>query len=132
MLVGRAEHARGTSCGRAHHQRRAGQIVGSDIVDSLYANTVEGQEHIPGWLSADCFGEHYTRRGLDVQTRELVTLILIAALGGADPQVASHVSGNLNVGNGRDLMTNAVSAVLPRIGYPRTLNALRAIDQATS
>lgn len=64
--------------------------------------------------------------------RELVTLVLLAALGGADPQVAAHVNGNLNVGNDRAVMTDAVTAVLPWIGYPRTLNALRAIDQGTT
>jgi 4-carboxymuconolactone decarboxylase len=56
----------------------------------------------------------------------------IAALGGCDAQVAAHVSGNVNVGNDRALMTDAITAVLPWIGYPRTLNALRAIDQGTN
>jgi 4-carboxymuconolactone decarboxylase len=108
------------------------QIVGADTVDSLYANATEDQQHIQRWLSAHCFGEHYTRSGLDVVTRELVTLVLLAALGGADPQVGAHVTGNLNVGTTRATMINAVTAVLPWIGYPRTLNALRAIDQGTS
>jgi 4-carboxymuconolactone decarboxylase len=67
-----------------------------------------------------------------VRTRELITLVLLAALGGADAQVAAHVTGNLNVGNGRATMTDAITAVLPWIGYPRTLNALRAIDQGTN
>jgi 4-carboxymuconolactone decarboxylase len=108
------------------------QIVGADTVEALYATAAPDQQHIQRWLSAHCFGDHYTRGGLDLATRELITFILLAALGGCDPQVAAHVTGNLNVGNGRAVMTDAITAVLPWIGYPRTLNALRAIDQGTS
>ena len=108
------------------------QIVGRDTVQALYANAPADEQHIQRWLSAHCFGDHYTRSGLDVPTRELVTLILLAALGGCDPQVAAHVTGNLNVGNDRAVMIDAVTAVLPWIGYPRVLNALRAIDQGTT
>jgi 4-carboxymuconolactone decarboxylase len=108
------------------------QIVGADTVRALYANAPADEQHIQRWLSAHCFGDHYTRSGLDVPTRELVTLILLAALGGCDPQVAAHVTGNLNVGNDRAVMIDAITAVLPWIGYPRTLNALRAIDQGTT
>jgi 4-carboxymuconolactone decarboxylase len=108
------------------------QIVGAETVQALYANAPADEQHIQRWLSANCFGDHYTRSGLDVPTRELVTLILLAALGGCDPQVAAHVTGNLNVGNDRAVMIDAITAVLPWIGYPRVLNALRAIDQGTT
>jgi len=108
------------------------QIIGAENVDASYANAPHDQQHIPRWLSAHCFGDHYTRGSLDMRTRELITLILLAALGGCDPQVAAHVNGNLNVGNDRAVMTDAITTVLPWIGYPRTLNALRAIDQGTN
>lgn len=108
------------------------QILGAENVDAVYANAPRDQAHMPPWLSAHCFGDHYTRRSLDVRTRELITLILLAALGGCDPQLAAHVNGNLNVGNDRGVMTEAITAVLPWIGCPRTLNALRIIDQGTT
>lgn len=108
------------------------QIVGAETVEALYANGPPDQQHIKRWLSAHCFGDHYTRSGLAVPTRELITLVLLAALGGADAQVAAHVTVNVNVGNDRAVMTDAISAVLPWIGYPRTLNALRAIDLGTN
>ena len=42
-----------------------------------------------------------------------------------------HVAANLNVGNDRAKMIEVVTQLLPFIGYPRTLNALRAIDEIT-
>jgi 4-carboxymuconolactone decarboxylase len=105
------------------------QIVGDKGVDRLYATGPDDEQHIQRYLSANCFGDHYTRTGIDLPTRELLTLVLLVAHGGCDPQVKGHVSGNLNVGNDRTRLIEVVTQLLPFIGYPRTLNALRAIDE---
>jgi len=104
------------------------QIVG-DRVDQMYAAAPDDEQHIQRYLSANCFGDHYTRTGIDLPTRELLTFVLLVAHGGCDPQVKGHVSGNLNVGNDRTRLIEVVTQLLPFIGYPRTLNALRAIDE---
>lgn len=108
------------------------QIIGEEVVDNLYASSPQDQLHIQKLLSAHCFGDHYTRTGLDIPTRELVTLSFLVTLGGCDPQVKGHVMANLRVGNDRALLIDVVTQLLPFIGYPRTLNALRAISEATA
>jgi 4-carboxymuconolactone decarboxylase len=108
------------------------KIIGDDVVERLYASAPADQIHVHRLLSANCFGDHYTRTGLDIPTRELVTLSTLAALGGCDPQVKGHVAANLHVGNDRALLVDVVTQLLPFIGYPRTLNALRAINEATA
>ena len=57
--------------------------------------------HIQRYLSANCFGDHYTRTGIDVPTRELLTFSMLVSLGGCEPQVKGHVAANLHVGNDR-------------------------------
>jgi 4-carboxymuconolactone decarboxylase len=69
------------------------EIVGAEVVEELYASAPDDEGHFQRLLSANCFGDYYTRGGIDVRTRELLTL--------------------------------------PFIGYPRTLNALRVIDDVT-
>ena len=56
---------------------------------------------------------------------------MLAAMGGCDPQLAGHVAGNLAVGNGRSVLVSTVAQVLPFIGYPRALNALRVVQEGT-
>jgi 4-carboxymuconolactone decarboxylase len=107
------------------------QIVGAERVDAMYANAPADEQHIQRLLSANCFGDHYTRTGVDIATRELLTLSMLISLGGADPQVKGHVAANLNVGNGRAVMLAVITALLPFVGYPRTLNALRALDEVS-
>ena len=88
--------------------------------------------HINKWLAANCFGDWYTRGGLDLKDRELVTFCYIAAQGGCDPQLRGHAAGNLSVGNTRELLIRVISSNLPFIGYPRTLNALAALDAVSA
>ncbi|MGD6751989.1 carboxymuconolactone decarboxylase family protein [Streptomyces sp. BH105] len=107
------------------------RIVGGQAVDNMYANAPADEQHIQQFLSGNCFGDHYTRTGLDVPTRELLTFAMLAALGGADAQVKGHVAANLNVGNTRAGLIGVLTGLLPFIGYPRTLNALAAVDTIT-
>ncbi|MGZ3459600.1 MAG: carboxymuconolactone decarboxylase family protein [Archangium sp.] len=74
-----------------------------DKIDQLYAQSPKDQLHIQKYLSANCFGDDYTRSGLDLKTRELLTFAMLASLGGCEPQLAGHVAANLSVGNDRRL-----------------------------
>jgi 4-carboxymuconolactone decarboxylase len=105
------------------------QIVGADKVDAMYANATDDTAHIQRYLSGNCFGDYYTRGGIDIPTRELLTFAILVAHGGCEPQVAGHVAANLNVGNGRAVLLTVLTQLLPFIGYPRALNGLRVLDE---
>lgn len=98
-------------------------------IDAMRANAPAEQRFVQDALSAYCFGDTYTRGGLDLPTRELLTWVGIISLGGADSQAKSHVAGNLAVGNGPDVLLGAVTQCLPWIGFPRSLNALAALGE---
>lgn len=83
--------------------------------------------HMNRWLAANCFGDYYTRTGLSLAQREMITFCFLAAQGGAEPQLAAHVKGNLNLGNDKDFLVRVVSQCVPYIGYPRSLNAINCI-----
>ena len=106
-----------------------GQIIGEDRVKSLYEAAPADQQHIQRLLSANCFGDYLTRSGLDLPTRELVTFSFLVALGGCEPQLKAHVAANLRVGNDRARLIEVLTQLLPFIGYPRTLNGLRMVDE---
>ncbi len=107
------------------------QLFGARI-DQMYAQSPPDQLHIQRYLSANCFGDYLTRTGLDLKTRELLTLAMLASLGGCEAQLAGHVTANLAAGNDRKTLLAVVTQLLPFIGYPRTLNAIRVISEGTS
>ena len=82
------------------------------------------------WLVDNCFGDYYIRGGLDYKQREMITFCFLAAQGGCEPQLTSHAAANMRVGNGREFLIQIVSQCLPYIGYPRSLNALRCVNDA--
>ncbi|UPG93401.1 carboxymuconolactone decarboxylase family protein [Luteibacter aegosomatissinici] len=104
-------------------------IVGAETIDTMYATAPADLLHIQKLLSANCFGDHVARVGLSVPTRELLTLAILASLGGCEPQLKAHVAANARAGNGRAVLIDVMTHLLPLIGYPRTLNALRIIGE---
>ena len=87
--------------------------------------------HVNRWLAANCFGDYYTRTGLTLAQREMITFCFLAAQGGCEPQLTSHAKGNMNLGNDKAFLIRVVSQCLPYIGYPRSLNAIACINKAS-
>jgi 4-carboxymuconolactone decarboxylase len=100
-----------------------------EMIDKMYDESPKNQLHIQKYLSANCFGDYITRNGLDIKTRELLTFAMLISLGGVDPQVKGHIQGNVNVGNNKELLLSVVTQLLPYIGYPRTLNAIKCLNE---
>ena len=82
------------------------------------------------WLASNCFGDYYTRTGLTLAERELITFCFLLAQGGCEPQLIAHAKGNMNMGNDKDFLLKVVLQCVPYIGYPRSLNAINCIHQA--
>ena len=90
----------------------------------------EESRHINRWLADNCFGDYYTRKGLDYKQREMITFCFLAAQGGCEPQLTSHAAANMKIGNGKEFLIKIISVNVPFIGYPRSLNALRCVNEA--
>lgn len=105
------------------------KIFGEGMKD-FYKSGKEDRKHINYFLASNCFGDYYTRDGLDLKTRELITFCFLIAQGGCELQATSHAAGNLAVGNDKDFLIDVITQLVPYIGYPRTLNALTCLDNA--
>ncbi len=106
-------------------------IFGEANITKMIESTPKDKVFVNDFLSANCFGDYYTRNGLDLKTRELLTLVYLISLGGVDNQVKAHISGNLNMGQSREDLLNIIAALIPYIGYPRALNAIAVLDSLT-
>lgn len=82
------------------------------------------------WLACNCFGDYYTRKGLSLAQRELITFCFLMAQGGCEPQLIAHAKGNMNMGNDEQFLIKIIMHCLPYIGYPRSLNAVECVHKA--
>lgn len=106
---------------------------GKQIQSAIYGDEIERRygwlagefsHSVPKWLTELCFGDFATRKGLDEKTRELLNVVMLAALGGAEVQVRSHIAGALKVGNTAEEVICALCHAMPYMGIPRLFNAL--------
>ena len=75
------------------------------------------------------FGDVYTRPGLGLKERELVTVAALATLGHCRPQLKVHLHGSLNVGWTREELIEAFIQLTVYAGFPTALNAIFAAKE---
>lgn len=116
------------------NRREAGTQAQVDIfgegMRDFWKSGPEESRHINLWLADNCFGDYYTRTGLDYKQREMITFCFLSAQGGCEPQLTSHAAANMRIGNDKAFLIKIISQCLPYIGYPRSLNALRCVNDA--
>ena len=105
------------------------KYFGAEMIQAMNDNAPEGQKHFNTFLEGYCFGDFYTRDGLNDRERELITFVFIATLGGCENQLRGHTQGNLSVGNTKEKLVSTITVILPYIGFPRSLNALSIINE---
>ena len=106
------------------------EIFGDGMKD-FWRSGPEDSRHINRWLTDNCFGDWYTRGGLDLRRREMLTFCFLAAQGGCERQLASHIAANIRLGSGKEFLIKVISQCIPFIGNPRALNALDCINKIT-
>jgi 4-carboxymuconolactone decarboxylase len=70
------------------------------------------------------FGDVYARPGLEPKQRQLVTLGMLTALGGCEPQLEVHLNASLNVGLTPTEIVEALIHSAVYCGFPKALNAV--------
>lgn len=109
--------------------------AGSAIQQPLYGNEIkEALAGLPGNMGEDaarfltefCFGDIYTRGGLDVKTRELLAIGILVTTGNMQT-LQSHIDGSIRAGNSPETVTAAIIQCMPYVGFPNALNALKVL-----
>lgn len=93
--------------------------AGANVVDALGDISPELGHQIVAWG----FGEIYSRPELEPRDRQLVTLGMLTALGGCEPQLDVHINAALNVGLTPQQIVEALLHSAVYCGFPRALNA---------
>ena len=75
------------------------------------------------------FGDIYSREGLNLQEREIVTLASLLTQGGCEAQLEVHIQAALNVGLTPEKIIECFLQCIPYVGFPRVLNAVFLADK---
>lgn len=70
------------------------------------------------------YGDIYSRPGLDLKTRELITIASLVTLGFAAHELKAHVGNALNAGCTQEEITETIMQMSVYAGFPAALNGL--------
>jgi len=109
-------------------------------MDTLRKISPDGAERINNLLKDICpdmarfvvefpYGDIYSRPGLDVKTRELITIASLTTLGYARDQLKTHIQNALNVGCSKDQIIETILQMTVYAGFPAALNSLFAAKE---
>ena len=103
---------------------------GNAIQKPIYGDEIKDRYKdvpaVPKFLTEFGFGDFYTRKGLDIKTRELLILVILTVLNQTGA-VKSHIQGNLKVGNSKEIMIDAMIQYIPYIGFTPCFATLNQI-----
>ena len=74
------------------------------------------------------YSEIYTRKEVDLKTRELCTVSALTVLG-TIPQLKDHINAALNVGNTQTEIVEIILQMSAYCGFPKAINALTAAKE---
>ncbi len=103
-------------------------MYGDEIVQNMKGLPDDMGSDVARFLTEVCFGDFYTRGGLDIKTRELMTIAILTAAGNTGV-LKSHIKGNLKAGNSIETITTAIIQVMPYVGFPNAFAALKAVKE---
>lgn len=104
-------------------------LYGDEIKQAMSGLPDNMGEDAARFLTEVCFGDFYTRNGLDVKTRELLVLSILVTTGD-NYTLKSHIKGNIKAGNSIETIAAVIIQCMPYTGFPNALQALKVLKEA--
>ena len=104
-------------------------LYGNEVKKAMASLPGEYKDIVPDTLTDFCFGDFYTRRGLTIRQRELLSLVILTALG-AEKQLKAHVVGALKAGNDKETLLAAMVQAVPYVGLANAMTTINLIKEA--
>jgi 4-carboxymuconolactone decarboxylase len=104
------------------------QVMGDVFVDRALGNATEFTQPLQDFVNEHAWGSVWTREGLPLKTRSLITLAALTALK-CPQELKGHVRGALNNGCTVEEIREALLHCAVYAGVPAAIDAFRAAQE---
>ena len=104
------------------------QVMGDAFVDRALGNATEFTQPLPDFVNEHAWGSVWSREGLPLKTRSLITLAALTALK-CPQELKGHVRGALNNGCTVEEIREALLHCAVYAGVPAAIDAFRAAQE---
>lgn len=94
-------------------------------IDAALQTLVATSPDLARCLAEFPFADIYPRPGLDLKTREMLTIAALTVLGYAQAELKDHIRGALNVGCTQDEILEIILQMAVYAGFPAALEAIK-------
>ncbi len=119
---------------RAHAERFAAglktrrEVLGSEYVDKAMAAVDDFNKPFVELLNSYCWNDVWNRPGLTRQTRSMLNLAMLSALGRSH-ELKLHINGALNNGLGKEQIAEVFMQVAIYCGVPAAVESFRCAKE---
>lgn len=99
---------------------------GEKVAARIETELASASKSFAEYSISSTYGEVFTRPGLDLRTRQLATIAILASLGGSEAQIKLHIRAALRNGVSVDEIVELIIQVAAYAGAPRGSNAFLA------
>lgn len=104
------------------------QVMGDEMVDKALNNADDLTAPLQQYIQEHCWAATWTRPGLDLKTRSLITIAMLAALKSPD-ELKGHVRGALRNGCSKEEIRETLLHSAVYSGAPAAQVAFRAAKE---
>lgn len=101
------------------------RVLGEDYVDRALTSSDGFTADLQEELNANCWGNAWTRPGIDLKTRSIITLTALAVSGKVN-ELKTHTLGALRNGCSADEIKEVFLHLIPYAGFPTAIAAFQA------
>lgn len=105
------------------------EIMNKDAIKILMENLDDTAPDLANFVIKFAYGEVYTRKALDLKSREIATVAALTAMGNAPEQLKDHINGALNVGCSREEVVEVIIQMTLYAGFPAAINGIMAAKE---
>jgi 4-carboxymuconolactone decarboxylase len=95
------------------------------IIDELKDVSPDLGKFIIGYA----YGDIYSRKGLDLKSKEIAIIAALTALGNAQPQLKFHINAGLNIGLTEIEIKETILLMSVYAGFPAALNGTAVLKE---
>jgi 4-carboxymuconolactone decarboxylase len=102
------------------------QVMGEPFVERAFTNATDYTLPMQEFITRNAWGNVWQRPGLDLKTRSLITVAMLAALG-KQTELKGHVRGALNNGVTPEELREVMLHATVYCGFPSAIDAFRSV-----
>ena len=104
------------------------QVMGAEYVDRALGAATDFTMPMQAFITANAWGNVWQRPGLDLKTRSLITVAMLAAQG-KQHELKAHVRGAINNGATPEELREVMLHATVYCGFPTAIDAFRSVTE---